>query len=121
MTIDQRQSEIVQSTVSIVTEPLSRIGSRLDDLKSRVSGYYDRLAAVQNSLEIFRTSIERWLTYTAIILTVILFWFVFSQVALFIMSWRIYSGEGLLATITAKTQTGEDTLEEDETNGVGRV
>ena len=99
-TIDQQQSEIIQGTVSIVSEPLSRINSRLDALQTRVSGYSEQLAAIQAGLSEFKTSIGRWLTYAAVLVTFIMLWLALSQVGLLVLGWRFYSGQDLLADVS---------------------
>jgi len=95
-TIDQRQSEIIQGTVSIIATPLTRINDRLDSLQSRVAGYIEILAAIQEGLSYFESSIRSWLTYAAVLITLILLWLAFSQTGLFVLGWRFYSGKDLL-------------------------
>jgi hypothetical protein len=95
--IDQRRSEVIAGGVSIITTPTSRIGASLDDVQSRVSAYSRQLGAVQKGLSTLKSAIGRWLTWLAVILTLILLWLAFSQVGLLVLSWRAFSGQDLLA------------------------
>lgn len=117
-TIDQQQSEIIQGAVSIVTEPLSRINNRLDALQSRVSGYSQGLAAIQAGLVEFQASIGRWLTYAALLVTLMMLWLALSQAGLFVLGWRFYSGKDLLAGVSQVAPHSMDTLDEVEETDV---
>jgi hypothetical protein len=114
ITIDQRQSEIIQGAVSIVTEPLSRINSRLDTLQSRVSGYSEGYAAIQAGLEEFQASIGRWLTYAALLVILMMLWLALSQAGLFVLGWRFYSGKDLLAGVSQAAPPSMDSIDEVE-------
>lgn len=92
-TMDQRRSEIIQGTVVIVTTPTSQIISTLDELQTSISNYSQRLNALEERLSNFQASIGNWLTWVAILVMLILLWFVFSQVVLLILSWRYFSGQ----------------------------
>jgi len=113
-TIDQRQSEIIQGTVSIIATPLTRINDRLDSLQSRVAGYIEILAAIQEGLSYFESSIRSWLTYAAVLITLILLWLAFSQTGLFVLGWRFYSGKDLLVDFLSDAPPNQDSTEQDE-------
>ena len=95
--IDQRRSEIIQGAVSIITTPTSQIGSTLGEMQATVSGYSKQVGAVQERLSSFKSAIGGWLTWAAVILTLVLLWFAFSQVGLLVLAWRFFSGQDLLA------------------------
>jgi hypothetical protein len=95
--IDQRRSEIIQGAVSIVTTPTSQMGTALGEMQATVSGYSEQLGAVQERLSSFKSAIGGWLTWAAVILTLILLWFAFSQAGLLVLGWRFFSGQDLLA------------------------
>jgi uncharacterized phage infection (PIP) family protein YhgE len=94
--IDQRRGEIIGGAVSIITTPTARIGSTLDEMQATVSGYSQRLDAVQEGLSTLKSAIGKWLTWVALILTLILLWIAFSQVGLLVLAWRAFSGQDLL-------------------------
>jgi prefoldin subunit 5 len=94
--IDQKRSEIIQGTVSIITTPTSQIGGTLDEMLDTVSGYSQQVGAVQEGLSSFRSAIGSTLTWTAIIVTLILLWIAFSQVGLLVLGWRAFSGQDLM-------------------------
>lgn len=96
-TIDQRRGEIIQGTVEALTTPTSQLISTLDEMQTRVFNYSNRLGTLEERLSNFQISIGSWLTWAAVILTLILLWFAFSQVGLFVLGWRFYSGQDLLA------------------------
>jgi len=108
--IDQRRSEIIQGSLSIITTPTSRIITTLDDAQTRVSGISRELGAVQTGLSNFQMAIGRWLTWVAVGNTLILLWVALSQVGVFVLGWRFYSGQDLLAQKTqdapAEVQSG---------------
>jgi hypothetical protein len=94
--MEQRRSEIIQGTVSIITTPTSQIGGTLDEMLDTVSGYSQQVGAVQEGLSRFRSAIGSTLTWTAIIVTLILLWIAFSQVGLLVLGWRAFSGQDLM-------------------------
>jgi len=95
--IDAKRSEIIQGTVSIVTTPVAQIGGVLGEMQQTVSGYSQEVGAVQEGLANFRESIGGWLTWVAVILTLILLWVAFSQAAVLMLGWPWFSGKDLLA------------------------
>jgi uncharacterized protein YukE len=95
-TLDQRRSEIIGGSVSLVTTPASQIRGTLDEMQATVSGYGQKIDTVQAGLSRFRSAIGGWLTWTAVILTLMLLWLAFSQGALLILGWRAFSGQDLL-------------------------
>jgi hypothetical protein len=94
--IDQRRSEIIGGAVSIITTPTSQIGSTLDEMQTTVSGYSQTLGAVREGLSTLQSGIGRWLTWAAVILSLILLWIAFSEVGLLVLAWRAFSGQDLL-------------------------
>ena len=92
-TLDQRRSEIIQGTVAVLTTPTSQLISTLDEMQTRVSNYSQRLGALQARLFDFQISIGGWLTWVAVLVTLILLWAAFSQVLLLVLSWRYFSGQ----------------------------
>ncbi len=106
--IDQRRSEIIQGAVSIVTTPTSQIGATLGEMQATVSGYSEQLGSVQERLSNFKSAIGGWLTWTAVIFTLILLWFAFSQAGLLVLGWRFFSGRDLLAHEPQQTPTDLD-------------
>jgi chromosome segregation ATPase len=95
--IDQKRSEIIQGAVSIVTTPTSQIGSTLGEVQVTVSGYSQQLGAVQEGLSTFKAEIGGRLTWAAVMLTLILLWFAFSQIGLLVLGWRSFSGQDVPA------------------------
>lgn len=95
--MDERRSEIIQGAVSVITTPTSRIGSTLGEMQAAVSGYSLQLGVVQKGLSNLSSTIERGLTWLAVILTLILLWIVLSQIGLLVLGWRFFSGQDLLA------------------------
>jgi hypothetical protein len=83
--IDQRRSEIIQGTASIVTTPVSEIGTTLDETSDAVSGYSQQVGAVLEGLSSFRSTIGRALTWLAVALTLSLLWIAFSQGGLLVL------------------------------------
>lgn len=62
----------------------------LDDYSSKVAAYQARVDDLQ-------ARIPGWLDWAAVILTVFFVWLGFSQVGLFVLGWKFYKGEDLLA------------------------
>ena len=94
--IDQRQSEIVQGTVALVTTPTSQIGNTLEAMQATVLDYSQEIDRLQERLSSLRSSVGRGLTWGAVILTLILLWFAVSQVGLAVLGWRAFLGQDLL-------------------------
>jgi hypothetical protein len=109
--IDQRQSEIIQGAVSIITTPTLQIGGTLDEMQVTVSGYSQQIGAVQEGLSGLKSGIGRWLTWAAVILTLFLLWIAFSQAGLFVLGWRAYSGQDLLLQKRQETPNGLHTTQ----------
>ncbi|MEJ2211052.1 MAG: hypothetical protein P8129_18715 [Anaerolineae bacterium] len=95
-TIDQRRREIIGGAVSLITTPASQIRGTLAEMQSTVSGYSQEVDTVQAGLSRFRSAIGGWLTWTGVILTLMLLWLALSQAALFVLGWRAFSGQDLL-------------------------
>lgn len=95
-TIDEKSSEIVNGVTSILTTPLSKISDTLDQMQATISGFSQQVADVQQGLSNLESAIPKWLTWGAVILTVILLWFALSQAALFVLGWRGFSGLDIL-------------------------
>jgi hypothetical protein len=106
--IDQRRSEIIQGSVSIVTTPTSQIGSALDEMSAAVAGYSQELGAVQQGLADFKSAIDKVLLWGAVILTLILLWIAFSQVWLLGVGWRALSGQAPLPREEQETSSSLD-------------
>ena len=96
--IDQRRGEIIQGTVTIVTVPTSQVISALDTTQASVSAYNQQIDVLQERLYNFQLTIGKWLTGIALLITLILLWSAFSQVWLFLQSWRLYSSQESLTT-----------------------
>jgi chromosome segregation ATPase len=96
LTIEQRRSEIIAGSVSIVTTPAARIRGGLGRAQATVSGYSQRLGTLQENLSALRATVGQWLTWLAAILTLTLLWLALSQVALFVLGWRALRGLDLL-------------------------
>jgi chromosome segregation ATPase len=96
LTIEQRRSEIIAGSVSIVTTPAARIRGGLDRAQATVSGYNQRLGTLQENLSALGSAIDKWLTWLAVILTLILLWLALSQAALFVLGWRALRGQDIL-------------------------
>ena len=94
--IEQRRSEIIGGAISFVTTPTSQLGSALDEMQAAISDYSQQLSGVQEELAAFKSAIRRWLTWTAVISTLILLWLVFSQSVLLVLGWRAFSNQTLL-------------------------
>jgi len=94
---DAKRSEIIQGTVEIITTPAAQIGGALGQMQQTVSGYSQEVGAVQEGLANFRESIGGWLTWVAVILTLIFLWLAFSQAVVLVLGWRLFSGKDLLA------------------------
>ena len=67
LTIEQRRSEIIAGSVSIITTPATRIRGGLDRAQATVSGYSQRLGTLQENLFALRTTVGQWLTWLAVI------------------------------------------------------
>jgi chromosome segregation ATPase len=96
LTIEQRRSEIIAGGVSIVTTPAARIRGGLDRAQATVSGYSQRLGTLRENLSALGSVIGKWLTWLAVILTLILLWLAVSQAALFVLGWRALRGQDIL-------------------------
>jgi chromosome segregation ATPase len=96
LTIEQRRSEIIAGGVSIVTTPAARIRGGLDRAQATVSGYSQRLGTLQEHLSALGATVGQWLTWLAVILTLILLWLALSQAALFVLGWRALRGQDIL-------------------------
>jgi phage-related protein len=95
-TIDLKSSEIVNGVTSILTTPLSKVGGALDQMQATISGFSQQVGDVQQRLSNLESDIPKWLTWGAVILTVVLLWFALSQAALFVLGWRGFSGLDIL-------------------------
>ena len=96
LTIEQRRSEIIAGSVSIVTTPTARIRGGLDRAQATISGYSQRLGMLQENLSALGATVGHWLIWLAVILTLILLWLALSQVALFVLGWRALRGQDIL-------------------------
>jgi chromosome segregation ATPase len=96
LTIEQRRSEIIAGSVSIVTTPAARIRNGLYRAQATVSGYSQRLSSLQEDLSALRATLGHWLTWLAVILTLTLLWLAVSQAALFVLGWRALMGQDVL-------------------------
>lgn len=95
-TIDQRQSEIVQGAVTLITTPTSQIGDMLETMQATVLGYGQEIDSLLEGLSRLYSSVERGLTWGAVILTLVLLWLAVSQVGMVVLAWRAFLGQDLL-------------------------
>jgi hypothetical protein len=109
--IDLKRGEIIQGTVAVITTPAAQIGGVLGEMQGSVSGFSQEVGAVQERLSHFKQSISGWLTWVAVILTLILLWLAFSQTAVLVLGWRFFSGKDLLAREPQETPTSAETTE----------
>ena len=96
-TFDLRRSEIIQGTVLIITTPTSQIIDTLDEIQTSVSSYSQQVGTLQERLSNFNSAVGRWLTWVAVLVSLILLWSALSQVGLLVLGWRFFSGQDLLA------------------------
>ena len=101
--IDSKRGEIIQGTVSVITAPTAQIGGALGEMQRAVSIYSQQVGAVQEGLANFRESIGGWLSWVAVIVTLIFLWLAFSQAAVFVVGWRLFSGQDLLRRLDSPT------------------
>ncbi len=94
--MEQRQSEIVQGAVALITGPTSQIGDTLEAMQASVSGYHQEIDRLLAGLSRLRSSVERGLTWGAVIVTLTLSWLAVSQVGLAVLAWRAFLGQDLL-------------------------
>lgn len=94
--IDRRQGEIVQGAVALITMPASQIGATLEGMQAGVAGYSREIDRLQEGLSSLQSAVERGLTWGAVILTLLLLWFAFSQVGLAVLGRRAFLGQDLL-------------------------
>lgn len=106
--IDAKRSEIIEGTVAIIITPVSQIGGTLGEVQETMSGYNREVGAVQEGLASFKASIDGWLTWVAVILTLILLWLALSQAAVLVVGWRFFSGKDLLAPGPESAPAGAD-------------
>jgi hypothetical protein len=109
--IDQKRSELIQGTVSIVTTPTSMMANRVAEMQADVSGYSQTVGVVQAGLSSFQKKIGRWLTGIAAILTVVFLWLALSQAGLLVLGWRFFSGQDLLAQRFEETEADPEAAE----------
>lgn len=95
-TIDQRQSEIVQGAVTLITTPTSQIGDMLETMQATVLGYGQEIDSLLEGLSRLYSSVERGLTWGAVILTLVLLWLAVSQVGMVVLAWRAFLGQDML-------------------------
>jgi chromosome segregation ATPase len=95
--VDERRSEVIEGTVALITGPITRIGGSLDDAQAVVSGYRQRLGAIQDGLVALKRAIRRALTASAVGVTLVMLWIALSQAGLMVHGWRFYSGRDPLA------------------------
>ena len=118
--MDQRRSEIIGGSLSIITKPTSEIITTIEGVQTRISGIQGRLSAVQEGLIKFKLGARGWLTWIAVIATVIMAWIAFSQVGLLVITWRFYSGQDLLAQTAGNLKVEQeviDTPKDEESSG----
>jgi len=94
--IEQKRTEIIQGAVSIITTPASQIRSKLDEKQAAVSAYSQQLTTIQEQLSALKSTVEKALTWMAVILTVMLLWLAFSQAAVLVLGWRAFAGREIL-------------------------
>lgn len=89
-------SDLTQETVTSLTTGFAELEQSVQTLSGTLGAYDAKLTAYLVEVDYLQANLPRWFDIAAILLTVLLVWLAFSQVALFILSWSFYKDEDLL-------------------------
>jgi chromosome segregation ATPase len=95
--LSERRTELIQGTVTILSNSLNRIDQILGGIQTRVTESRGRLSITQSRLAQLKETIPTALNIAALANTLLLFWVGLGQVALLVLGWRFLTGKDLLA------------------------
>lgn len=90
-------SNLTQETVETFSSGFQNWEGKIEANLVQIEAYQARIASYQARVDSLQASVPVWLDWTAAILTVLFVWLAFSQVGLFVVAWRLFKGEDLLA------------------------
>jgi signal transduction histidine kinase len=79
--VNAAKEQAVDTIVETINKPLDRIDSRLDQSQERLTGLNSQLTQLQTDLDNTRQDLLRLLTIAAVVMTFVLLWLAYSQVA----------------------------------------
>ncbi len=89
-------SQLTQDTVTSLTSGFAGLEQSTQTLSATLGAYDAKFSAYLAEVVYLKANLSRWIDTAAILLTVLLVWLAFSQVALFLLAWSFYRGEDLL-------------------------
>lgn len=89
-------SKLTQETVTSLTTGFAELEQSAQTLSAALGAYDAKFTAYLAEVDYLQANLPRWINIAAILLTVLLVWLAFSQVALFVLSWSFYKDEDLL-------------------------
>jgi chromosome segregation ATPase len=95
--VEQKRTEIINGAVEFVTTPTSKIITILDEKQASLTGYSEQLSVVQEQLAALQVVVDRGLIVAAVVLTLILLWLAFSQIAVLVLCWRVFKRRDVAA------------------------
>ncbi|MCP4198365.1 MAG: hypothetical protein GY762_14540 [Proteobacteria bacterium] len=90
--LQNRKEEIVSGAVDQVSQPLDRLETRVSDIRARLQGFENRTGSAIEQMLYVQENAGRWIDMLSIIITLILIWFIISQVAMFVLCRGILQG-----------------------------
>jgi TolA-binding protein len=99
--VDGRQkvsdvTELTRDTVASLTTGFAELEGSVQTLSATLGAYSAKISAYQAEVDYLQANLPRWINTAAVLLTVLLMWLAFSQLALFVLAWSFYKGEDLL-------------------------
>ena len=89
-------TKLTQETVASLTTGFAELEGSVQTLSATLGAYSAKISTYQAEVNYLQANLPRWINTAAILLTVLLVWLAFSQVALFVLAWSLYKGEDLL-------------------------
>ena len=91
--LQQKKEETVTEAVDRVTQPLNRINTRVEEARAEMSDFEARVGAASERVAYVQSQVPRWIDILSIVITLVLVWFMLSQVAVFVLCLKYLQGK----------------------------
>ena len=91
--LQQKKEETVTEAVDRATQPLNRINTRVEETRTEMSDFEARVGAASDRVTHIQSQVPRWIDILSIVITLVLVWFILSQVAVFVLCLKYLQGK----------------------------
>jgi hypothetical protein len=100
--VREAKAEAAENVGTRIGERTARLDAGLEKVETTVSGFGDGASTLRAEVLALKANLTRWLIVSAVLITLILLWLIYTQVVTFVLGLSVYRGKNLFARWTDK-------------------